>query len=196
MASPGPGLLTGSSALPPTSPYAASCRMPMSLAVPLSCTTTARVTPPPAGRRTRSIPASMRCCRASRPRAGNSSSAPPSARISLRGSSKNSPSAAIFLPCTRTRAGSLHHTKTALLRRLLEEQSLDPAATYMVGDRNFDIEAARANSVTSIAVTYGYATPEELESARPDYTCDAVEDLAPDLLCPRPSPIVPTVKYA
>jgi phosphoglycolate phosphatase len=75
--------------------------------------------------------------------------------------------------------GSLHHTKTSLLRRLLEEQSLDPAASYMVGDRNFDIEAARENGVTSIAVTYGYGTPEELESARPDYTCKTVEDLLP-----------------
>jgi phosphoglycolate phosphatase len=66
--------------------------------------------------------------------------------------------------------GSLHHTKTALLRRLLEEQYLDPATACMVGDRNFDIEAARANGVTSIAVTYGYGTREEIESARPDYT--------------------------
>jgi phosphoglycolate phosphatase len=49
----------------------------------------------------------------------------------------------------------------------------------MIGDRNFDIEAARANGVTSIAVTYGYGTPEELESVRPDYTCKTVEDLLP-----------------
>jgi phosphoglycolate phosphatase len=84
-----------------------------------------------------------------------------------------------FLAVYADTAGSLHHTKTALLRRLLEEQSLDPATTYMVGDRNFDIEAARANGVTSIAVAYGYATSEELESARPDYICHAVEDLLP-----------------
>jgi hypothetical protein len=69
-------------------------------------------------------------------------------------------------------AGSLHHTKTALLRRLLDERSLDPATTFMVGDRNFDIDAARANGVTSIAVTYGYGTSEELASARPDHTCN------------------------
>jgi phosphoglycolate phosphatase len=73
--------------------------------------------------------------------------------------------------------GSVHHSKTVLLRRLLEEQSLDRTGTTMVGDRHFDIEAARANSVTSIAVTYGYGTSEELQSARPDYTCNAVADL-------------------
>jgi phosphoglycolate phosphatase len=84
-----------------------------------------------------------------------------------------------FLAVYADTVGSLHHSKTALLRRLLEEQSLDPAAAYMVGDRNFDIEAARANGVTSIAVTYGYGTLEELESARPGYTCKTVEDLLP-----------------
>jgi phosphoglycolate phosphatase len=84
-----------------------------------------------------------------------------------------------FLGVYADTPGSLQHSKTALLRRLLEEQSLDPATTIMVGDRNFDIEAARANGVTSIAVTYGYGASEELESARPDYTCNAVEDLLP-----------------
>jgi len=84
-----------------------------------------------------------------------------------------------FLAVYADTPGSLHHTKTDLLRRLLEEQSLDPATTIMVGDRNFDIEAARANSITSIAVTYGYGTPDELESAGPDHTCNAVEELLP-----------------
>src|ERR1700678_1502535 len=85
-------------------------------------------------------------------------------------------------------AGSLHHTKTALMRRLVEEQSLDPATTFMVGDRNFDIEAARTNGVTSIAVTYGYGTSEELESAPPAYTCNAVEDLLAIFSAIGPSP--------
>jgi phosphoglycolate phosphatase len=84
-----------------------------------------------------------------------------------------------FLAVYADTVGSLHHSKTALLRRLLEEQLLDRATTSMVGDRNFDIEAARANGVTSIAVTYGYGTSEELELARPDYTCNAVGDLLP-----------------
>ncbi len=93
-----------------------------------------------------------------------------------------------FLAVYADTPGSLHHTKTALLCRLLEEQSLDPATTFMVGDRNFDIEAARANGVTSIAVTYGYGTSEELESARPDHTCNAVEDLLPIFSALVPAP--------
>lgn len=76
-------------------------------------------------------------------------------------------------------SGSLDHSKTALLRSLVEEQSLDRATTFMIGDRHFDIEAARANGVTSIAVSYGYGTPEELEAARPGHVCHAVEELFP-----------------
>jgi phosphoglycolate phosphatase len=98
-----------------------------------------------------------------------------------------------FLAVYADTLGSLHHTKTDLLRRLLAEQSLDPAAASMVGDRNFDIEAARANGATSIAVTYGYGTSEELESARPDYTCHTVEDLLPIFLALAKSP-APTPK--
>jgi len=45
-----------------------------------------------------------------------------------------------FLAVYADTIGALHHSKTALLRRLLEEQSLDPVATSVVGDRNFDIE--------------------------------------------------------
>jgi phosphoglycolate phosphatase len=76
-------------------------------------------------------------------------------------------------------SGSLDHSKTALLRCLIEERSLNRAATFMIGDRHFDMEAARANGVTSIAVTYGYGTSEELEAACPDHICHAVEELFP-----------------
>jgi hypothetical protein len=34
----------------------------------------------------------------------------------------------------------------ALLRRLLDEQSLDPATTFMVGDRNFSISMLPART--------------------------------------------------
>ncbi len=94
-----------------------------------------------------------------------------------------------FFAVYADKAGSLHHTKTALLRRLLDEQSLDRATTFMVGDRKFDIEAARANGVTSIAVTYGYGTSEELASAGPDHTCNAVEGLLPIFSALAPSPV-------
>jgi phosphoglycolate phosphatase len=99
-----------------------------------------------------------------------------------------------FLAVYADTVGSLFHSKTALLRRLLEEQSLDPATTIMVGDRNFDIEAARANGIISIAVTYGYGTPQELELARPDYTCNAVDSLLPIFAALAPSGLLDAPK--
>jgi phosphoglycolate phosphatase len=77
--------------------------------------------------------------------------------------------------------GHAAHSKTNLLRQLLEEQNVAATGTFMVGDRKFDIEAARANGLISIAVAYGYGTPEEFATAQPDYTCLTVEDILPTL---------------
>jgi phosphoglycolate phosphatase len=84
-----------------------------------------------------------------------------------------------FLAVYADTSGALDHSKTTLLRCLIEEQSLDRATTFMIGDRHFDMEAARANGVTSIAVTYGYGTSQELEAARPGHICDSVGELFP-----------------
>jgi phosphoglycolate phosphatase len=76
---------------------------------------------------------------------------------------------------------SIHHSKTTLLRRLLEEQRLDKNATLMIGDRHFDMEAAHKNEVTAVAVTYGYGTAEELAACTPHYTCHTVKEILPVL---------------
>jgi phosphoglycolate phosphatase len=81
---------------------------------------------------------------------------------------------------------SLSSSKVVLLRRLIAEQGLAPASSVMIGDRHFDIEAARVNEVTSVAVTYGYGSAEELEAARPDHTCNTVAELLPLLQAFRP----------
>ncbi len=47
----------------------------------------------------------------------------------------------------------------------------------MVGDRHFDIYGARNNGVTSIGVTYGYGSFEELREAGADYIVDTVSEL-------------------
>lgn len=43
-----------------------------------------------------------------------------------------------------------------------------PDAVAMVGDRRFDMEAARAHGLRAIGVTWGFGTPEELEAAGAD----------------------------
>ncbi len=149
------------------------------LDAPLCGITIARAMTLPAGRKTLSIQAFMSCCRACRLRAGNFSSALPNAKILAGRILEKFDLSRYFRAVYADTVGSVQHSKTELLGRLIKEQSLDRTATCMVGDRYFDIEAARANGVTSIAVIYGYGTPGELEAAHPDYTCKAVEDLLP-----------------
>ena len=64
------------------------------------------------------------------------------------------------------------------LRQLFGENPVDPAQVYMIGDRKFDVEGARALGVESVGVTYGYGSKEELKEAGVviDYVGDEVVD--------------------
>lgn len=48
----------------------------------------------------------------------------------------------------------------------------------MVGDRKFDIEGAKAQGITSVGVSFGYASEGELEQAGADFTVNSVELLS------------------
>lgn len=47
----------------------------------------------------------------------------------------------------------------------------------MVGDRIQDVKAAKAHDLRSIAVSWGYALPGELQSSDPDFIIDAPNEL-------------------
>ena len=64
------------------------------------------------------------------------------------------------------------HTKVYALGRLLEE--LNPEKAVMVGDRKYDLEAARGNNIPFIGCLYGYC-PAEIEDA--DITVKSAEEL-------------------
>ena len=53
----------------------------------------------------------------------------------------------------------------------------DPTTVVLVGDRRHDIEGARLRGIASIAVTWGYAQPGELEATEPDLVVDTVAQL-------------------
>ncbi len=57
------------------------------------------------------------------------------------------------------------HRKADLLATLLDEHSLNRATTWMIGDRIYDIEAARANQVRCLAAGWGYGTAQEYAQA-------------------------------
>ena len=55
-------------------------------------------------------------------------------------------------------------------------------ACIMVGDRRHDIEGAKACSIASLGVRFGYAAPGELEEAGADFIAEDVEDMKRILL--------------
>lgn len=69
-------------------------------------------------------------------------------------------------------------TKTELVAYALAGEGLVAEQACMIGDREHDVRGAKANSVAAIAVTWGYGTRAELESAG----ADAIVDTLPELL--------------
>ena len=55
--------------------------------------------------------------------------------------------------------------KATLLAHLLEQERLDARNAVMIGDRDHDIQAARANGVRAVAVLWGYGSAGELAGA-------------------------------
>ncbi|MGC1462596.1 MAG: HAD hydrolase-like protein [Terracidiphilus sp.] len=77
------------------------------------------------------------------------------------------------------------HSKIDLLANILRERSLDPAAAWMIGDRSFDIHAARANRLRSLAAGWGYGSPQEYAQA--DAIASTPADVATLVSLPEPS---------
>jgi len=63
--------------------------------------------------------------------------------------------------------------KGRLVNGLLDEHSLNAEETIMVGDRYMDVEAAEANALVSIGVSYGFGTRPELVEAGADHIADS-----------------------
>ena len=61
-------------------------------------------------------------------------------------------------------------------------QGVDVARACMVGDRRFDIEAAKALGLAAIGAGYGYGLPGELADAGADAVYDSVSDLTAALI--------------
>ena len=72
---------------------------------------------------------------------------------------------ALFTSIYGDKAEYASHSKVDLLANLLGEQQLDREATWMIGDRSFDFDAARANGVRSLAAGWGYGSLEECAQA-------------------------------
>ena len=71
--------------------------------------------------------------------------------------------------------------KRDLILRALPEGA-DASRFCMVGDRRFDIEAAKALGLTAIGADYGYSLPGELTAAGADAVFDSVAAMSSELL--------------
>jgi phosphoglycolate phosphatase len=67
--------------------------------------------------------------------------------------------------------------KAQLLHHLLQVEGLSAAETVVVGDREHDVIAAKANGLRMIAVTYGYGSREELQVAGASEWADDVSQI-------------------
>lgn len=72
--------------------------------------------------------------------------------------------------------GDIGVSKRDQLARLLDEGVID-ADAVVVGDRDVDVEAARANGLRSVAVSWGFAGAGELVRAGPTCTAATVAEL-------------------
>lgn len=63
------------------------------------------------------------------------------------------------------------------LNRLFSYKHIQKSQIYMIGDRSFDVEGAKALGIDSVGVTYGYGDIEELKDAKADYIVRSVEEL-------------------
>ena len=68
------------------------------------------------------------------------------------------------------------YKKPDLLARLLRELKIDPKDAVMVGDTKGDVDSGKANGMTTVGVSWGYGSPEEVAGA------DLVFDSASRLL--------------
>ena len=68
------------------------------------------------------------------------------------------------------------------LKQLFGDQPIKKEEIYMIGDRKFDVEGAKALGIESVGVAYGYGSMEELKEAKADFIVRTVEELEKFLL--------------
>lgn len=66
-----------------------------------------------------------------------------------------------------------------MLNEIMRESGVPPESTTMVGDTDFDLNMARAASVSSVAVSYGAHSAERIQAASPDRIIDHLSELLP-----------------
>lgn len=66
--------------------------------------------------------------------------------------------------------GPERRDKTGIIAYALSTFGLQAQHSMMVGDRDQDVEGARANGMRSVGVTYGFGSHQEISACAPDFT--------------------------
>lgn len=88
--------------------------------------------------------------------------------------------AALFDGVAGASMGPERRDKASIIAHALDRFGLDPADCLMVGDRDQDVNGARANGLRAVGVTYGFGSADEIAAARPDAVVTrsgAIDDL-------------------
>lgn len=73
--------------------------------------------------------------------------------------------------------GGRFEDKADLIAHMIPAERIDPAQAVMVGDRSYDMIAARTNGLTAIGALWGYGSEAELLEAGAHALCAAPPDL-------------------
>jgi phosphoglycolate phosphatase len=72
--------------------------------------------------------------------------------------------------------------KADIIAKAMRDGGFGAEASVMIGDTVFDIEGARKNGMSAVAVTYGYGENEALSNSEADAVLDTVSELSEYLL--------------
>lgn len=75
--------------------------------------------------------------------------------------------------------------KGDLLAHIMAEEGVDPARAVMIGDRLFDVNAAKRHGIPSIGVLWGYGGTAELTAAGATHLCETPNHLAQQVIALR-----------
>ena len=82
-----------------------------------------------------------------------------------------------FVEICGNREGVPLKPDTALVDFILEKAGVERSKVAMVGDSGVDIQTARGAGITSVGVSWGFRSREELEANRADYIVSSAEEL-------------------
>jgi phosphoglycolate phosphatase len=71
--------------------------------------------------------------------------------------------------------------KSELLAHVLRSHDIRPELALMIGDRSYDVIAAKQNNVGAVGVLWGYGARDELASAGADRLFSTVREMATEL---------------